>query len=498
MSKSPLAGNLIFHRIVMDQPLSRPPKRPRFGDYIPEETQDISSKVRQAKPVLQRDDCPYLDTIDRSRLDFDSVPICSVTLVSHNVYSCLVCGRFFHGRAPSSPAYAHALHESHHVFLSLATEAFYCLPDDYQILHPSLYDISAAVRPRFTLEDITTLDTTVFKLHLPDRSVRIRGAVSLDALHDTTAATVVLQLVLKPAPVRNALLLHDPHADLFHPIQMCAVQNSLAQITKAIWASHAFRPQVAPHVFMQIFGKASTAQAALASNPTDPVSVLAWLLNTCSPRKLQKDVSSSARELASFFRGSFSGMMTVVDTFTDTKLFKEAASPFWFLPLDLPPKPLFKHQSDRDIVPQISLEALLSKFNGETSSHIVQTGASRTFRISYLPPFLFLVIRRFSKSKFGAEKNPCVVHLPSGVLDLANLWSRPSFGSYRLIAVVSHQGPLEKGQFRVSVYHDACSSWFDVSNVSVEPTLFQIVSLTDTYILLYAKVEVSHSSTPKT
>lgn len=41
--------------------------------------------------------CPYLDTIDRSVLDFDFEKLCSVTLTTNNVYACLVCGKYFQG-----------------------------------------------------------------------------------------------------------------------------------------------------------------------------------------------------------------------------------------------------------------------------------------------------------------------------------------------------------------------------------------------------------------
>ena len=42
--------------------------------------------------------CPYLDTINRSVLDFDFEKQCSVTLTHLNVYACLVCGRYFQGK----------------------------------------------------------------------------------------------------------------------------------------------------------------------------------------------------------------------------------------------------------------------------------------------------------------------------------------------------------------------------------------------------------------
>ena len=41
--------------------------------------------------------CPFLDTINRSILDFDFEKLCSVSLSNHNVYACLVCGKYFQG-----------------------------------------------------------------------------------------------------------------------------------------------------------------------------------------------------------------------------------------------------------------------------------------------------------------------------------------------------------------------------------------------------------------
>ncbi len=42
--------------------------------------------------------CPYLDTINRSVLDFDFEKLCSVSLSHLNVYACLVCGKYFQGQ----------------------------------------------------------------------------------------------------------------------------------------------------------------------------------------------------------------------------------------------------------------------------------------------------------------------------------------------------------------------------------------------------------------
>ena len=82
--------------------------------------------------------CPYLDTINRTVLDFDFEKLCSVSLTRINVYACLVCGKYFQGRGSNTHAYTHSVAEYHHVFLNLLSLRFYCLPDNYEIIDSSL------------------------------------------------------------------------------------------------------------------------------------------------------------------------------------------------------------------------------------------------------------------------------------------------------------------------------------------------------------------------
>ena len=99
-------------------------------------------------------------------LDFDFEKLCSVSLSNNNVYACLVCGKYFQGvwlcvcvraypdsvvmesvcvchagRGGHSHAYTHSVQLLHHVWLNLTTLKFYCLPDNYEIIDPSLEDI---------------------------------------------------------------------------------------------------------------------------------------------------------------------------------------------------------------------------------------------------------------------------------------------------------------------------------------------------------------------
>ncbi len=82
-------------------------------------------------------------------LDFDFEKVCSVSLQNLNVYACLVCGRYYQGRAPGTPAYTHALEADHHIFIHLQHKTAWCLPEGDQVDDPSLHDIVYLLDPIF-------------------------------------------------------------------------------------------------------------------------------------------------------------------------------------------------------------------------------------------------------------------------------------------------------------------------------------------------------------
>ena len=118
------------------------------------------SKQTPAVPLEGYDDL-YLDTIDRSVLDFDFEKLCSVTLSNINVYACLVCGKYFQGRGPKSHAYFHALEAGHHVHVNMQTKKVYVLPEGYEVKSKSLDDIKFVVDPRLSKEEVLSLDREV-------------------------------------------------------------------------------------------------------------------------------------------------------------------------------------------------------------------------------------------------------------------------------------------------------------------------------------------------
>lgn len=111
-------------------------------DNSPSETTEL--ETINDLPDLSRD-CPYLDTVDRNVLDFDFEKVCSVSLTKNNTYACLVCGKYYQGRSKKTPAFTHSVEENHHVFINLTTRKVFCLPDDYEVIDPTLSDIKVNI-----------------------------------------------------------------------------------------------------------------------------------------------------------------------------------------------------------------------------------------------------------------------------------------------------------------------------------------------------------------
>uniref|UniRef100_A0A674MTG7 Ubiquitin carboxyl-terminal hydrolase 39 n=1 Tax=Takifugu rubripes TaxID=31033 RepID=A0A674MTG7_TAKRU len=102
-------------------------KREREDEVDDDDNEETVRRGRVVEDKRSRH-CPYLDTINRSVLDFDFEKLCSISLSHINVYACLICGKYFQGRGLKSHAYTHSVQFTHHVFLNLNTLKFYCLP----------------------------------------------------------------------------------------------------------------------------------------------------------------------------------------------------------------------------------------------------------------------------------------------------------------------------------------------------------------------------------
>lgn len=235
------------------------------------DTED-SKNVEDVEVPLQHS-CPFLDTVDRSCLDFDFSKRCSVTLSPLHCYACLVCGRYFQGRGVSTPAFTHALEAGHRVFMSLRGGGrVFCLPDGYEVKDRSLDDVRFVLDPRYTTEEVLRLEEPGAKwARSLDGGDFLPGIVGLNNLHATDYAATVLQALMRVRPLRDALLLQRPAGG--------SVVNHVSELVRKAFNPHAFRGHVSPHELMQIISNVS-GRRFRTDVQADPVEFLAWLLHT--------------------------------------------------------------------------------------------------------------------------------------------------------------------------------------------------------------------------
>lgn len=90
---------------------------------------------------------------------------------------------------------------------------------------------------------------------------------------------------------------------------------------------------------------------------------------------------------------------------------------FLQLALDLPPARLFQDVMEKNIIPQVPIFEIMQKYNGVSIQDDIKLGR-RKFRITSLPRYLMLNIKRFGKNRFFVEKNPTIVNFPVKNLEL--------------------------------------------------------------------------------
>lgn len=181
------------------------------GTQDPQELGESEVAPRESGKVDQstRRKCPYLDTINRTLLDFDSEKLCSQTLTNKNVYVCLVCGKYFEGRGKHTPAYTHSVDMNHYVFMNVDSGRAYCLPDSYEIFDVALKDIQNSLSPNYILKEVSELDANTNLSRDVHGVTYLPGFVGLNNLNATDDVNVVLHLLSHIKPFRNFFLQKD-------------------------------------------------------------------------------------------------------------------------------------------------------------------------------------------------------------------------------------------------------------------------------------------------
>ncbi|XP_039276652.1 U4/U6.U5 tri-snRNP-associated protein 2 isoform X2 [Nilaparvata lugens] len=450
--------------------------------------------------------CPYLDTINRHVLDFDFEKLCSVSLSRINVYACLVCGKYFQGRGMNTHAYTHSVAESHHVFLNLLTLKFYCLPDNYEIVDSSLDDIKYVLNPTFTSEHIKQLDSSNKLSRAIDGTLYLPGIVGLNNIKANDYCNVVLQALSHVTPLRDFFLREINYARVKRPpgdSSFLLVQR-FGELMRKLCNPRNFKAHVSPHEMLQAVVLWSKKKFQFTEQG-DPIDFLSWFLNA-----LHLALNGTKKPDSSVIYRTFLGSMRIhsrkippveledgqraalqlTDEYKSST--QTTTSPFLYLTCDLPPPPLFKDEIMENIIPQVNLYTLLTKFNNENEKEYktYKENFLKRFEITKLPPYLILYIKRFTKNTFFIEKNPTIVNFPVKNVDFGDILT-PEIKAkhkntvYDLVANIVHDGEPTKGTYRVHVLHKGTGKWYEMQDLHVTDILPQMITLTEAYIQIY-------------
>ncbi|KAL1951241.1 hypothetical protein VTO73DRAFT_390 [Trametes versicolor] len=494
---------------------ARPSKKARVEDAVQPEhvetptalagedsEEEEEESAGQTEPLKASD--LYLDTINRAVLDFDFEKVCSVSSSNINIYGCLVCGKYFQGRGRNSYAFAHAIHDDHHVFINLETTKVYVLPDGYPVSDPSLEDISFVLSPTFTQASTSTLSTPIHlqkpSYDLSNKSY-VPGYIGLNNIKRNDYLNVVIHSLLHVAPLRDHLLLSNYRG------KQSELLRRFAGLAKKLWNPRLFKSQVSPHEFLQEVNRASTGKFSLEKQG-DPVEFLGWLLN-----RLHKDMGGTKKKNSSVIFSTFQGevrmeiQQVLVRPDSETgerprfdidRELKSAVSPFLFLAVDLPPPPLFQDSVEKNIIPQVSIQSVLAKYDGQKTQESV--GQLRRFKCQRLPPYIILHFKRFTKNQFVEEKNPTVVNFPLRGLDFREYLDAPASHPstvYDLIANVTHESAagtthdkestVWKVHLRAGAGGGENERWFQIQDLIVEEIRKEMIVLGETILQIWER-----------
>eukprot|EP01102_Stenamoeba_stenopodia_P000694 TRINITY_DN10643_c0_g1_i1.p1 TRINITY_DN10643_c0_g1~~TRINITY_DN10643_c0_g1_i1.p1 ORF type:complete len:500 (-),score=105.02 TRINITY_DN10643_c0_g1_i1:4-1503(-) len=465
-------------------------KKSADEEVIEDEEEFFGDKRRRKGSAVPGSMCPYLDTINRSMLDFDFEKVCSVTLLNLNVYACLVCGKYYQGRGKNSPAHFHSLQANHHVFINLYTYKVYCLPDDYEVLDSSFDDIKYVLNPTYTAAEVAELDSKQVISRGLDGVAYIPGVVGLNNIKFNDSINTVVQSLVRIPKLRDFFIMQSNYQD-----NRSILVQRFGELIRKVWNPRNFKGQVSPHELLQAISVCSKKRFRIG-HQSDPVEFLTWFLNT-----LHMDLGGGPKK-HSIITKCFQGRVKVT-TIKGSEEDSEAQEkqvpviqelPFLILTLDVPPPPLFKDEQERNIIPQVPMYTLLEKYNGVKYSEFPIQNERKQYIITKMPQYLLMHIKRFTKNQWFVEKNPTIVNFPIKNLETKDCMEPQALAKipssqYDLLANIVHEGQPGpgKGIYKVDALHKASDKWYEIQDLMVKETMPQLIALSEAYVQFYER-----------
>uniref|UniRef100_A0A671KT76 Ubiquitin carboxyl-terminal hydrolase 39 n=1 Tax=Sinocyclocheilus anshuiensis TaxID=1608454 RepID=A0A671KT76_9TELE len=400
----------------------------RERDVDGDEEEEVRVKVGRGVEDRRSRHCPYLDTINRSVLDFDFEKLCSISLSHINVYACLICGKYFQGRGQKSHAYIHSVQFAHHVFLNLHTLKFYCLPDNYEIIDSSIRrppgDIMFLLVQRFGELMRKLWNPRNFKAHVSP--------------HEMLQAVVLCEYWCTEYCVWDAVDFLSWFLNALHGA-LGGTKKKSSILTKVFQGS------------MRIFSKK-------LPHPDLPAEEKEALL--------LKDEYQEKMSESTF-------LYLTLDLPT-APLYKDEKEQ-----LIIPQVPLF------NILAKFN-------GNNEKEYKTYKENFLKRFQLTKLPPYLIFCIKRFTKNNFFVEKNPTIVNFPITNVDLREYLTEEAqvtekITTYDLVANVVHDGKPTEGSYRIHVLHHGTGKWYELQDLQVIDILPQMITLSEAYIQIWKR-----------
>mmetsp|Transcript_30284 Transcript_30284/g.84643 ORF Transcript_30284/g.84643 Transcript_30284/m.84643 type:complete len:392 (+) Transcript_30284:458-1633(+) len=389
------------------------------------------------------------------------------------------------------------------MFISLHTCDVYCLPDNYLVQDSTLRDIRHVMDPRFTPAQISNLDQTATYSRCLGGSSYLPGVMGLNNMKNNDAMNVVFQALVAIPPLRD-FFLDSANTDVYR--DQSSVVRHFGELCRKVWSSGRFRSHVSPHEILQAVSTSSKRKFRIGER-CDPSEFLLWFLN-----KLHAELGGTRKPGSSPIHSIFQGKLYIKsykkmkaeekssgkgkgasgDGATESWEESDSVVPMLYLPLDVPATPLFKNESDKNIIPQLPLLALLEMYNGQKESMVTRTGERRQMIIRDLPQYLILHIRRFAKNNWFVEKNHTIVHFPVQNLEMKDFVDDQGNAiqgtKYNLLANIRHEGDdLKGGQCTVDVLHKANDQWYELQDLEVKDTIPQLIALSESYIQIWER-----------
>ena len=413
----------------------------------------------------------YLQTIDRSILDFDKEKTCCKTLSTTQIYCCLVCGKYYQGKSIGTPAYNHSLEENHHIFMSLTGKNIYELPKGNIVTSPSHSDIINSYDPMYTEIDIQSLDKLIEQSEMKDTIYKdyckkeyIPGFIGFNRIGKTDGINCIIQSIGHCSMIRNILLQKQQIEELESQMKYVEFVKKMSLLIRKQWNKTALKALITP---FELTSELQRIKKSFSIDiQGDLIEYFMFFLHALSP-----------------ITQSFQSKLQIIEN--DKQTVKNCLC----IPLDLPPMPLYPDHLKEKIIPHILLSDLLIKYDGNTETIIQKKSMKYSF--VELPMYLAFTIKRFEHNTMQGEKNITIVEFEEKI-DMKSYCSdgekKDIQTQYQLVSCIKHDGGVSDGHYSCYVKNKSRNEWYlmDDENVSLE--VFPMIKVSCVSLLIYERI----------